>query len=852
MAATITPGLLTFENANNDGGGWVTEVAMHPLTGRMLARCDVCPPYVRDLTDTAWRKIIDNNSMPSPFNVHGEFAGGAYGIAMAKTTSLPAPQSAHDIFYMNYRKRVLKTLNGGQSWNFAGILSFSHPEDVNGNSFRVGNRYIAVDPKNHNHVIASGPFDGAFRSTDGGDTWTPISGLPADPNANPLDSLKCGVYNVLFDESVAAVSGNSGTIWAVCGGNGMYRSTDGGANWVKPAGGPVLSASIRVSATAIGSNGVVWAAIVANEGDGPGTAGGTVVGKLFKWSSGAWSEITSGFPSTNNCISYGIRDISVDPTNNSRVVLTAVSGQLQSTIDGGSNWSAFQVSAAQIIAASDIPYLVSESGEYLAVGSCAFHPTIANTLVMANGVGVFYTDIGAGNVPTVSTWSSQSLGIRELVSQRIWIADDGQVCEAMQDRMFFSRITWKKAPSQYFGNTPVPNTKPLRYGTSIKVLPTNRNFGLVAGWNESGGSQAGGYIKTTDGFKTNAVLTPNVTFSNSYTGITSVTLTNAGSGGTPGTYAVTFVGGNSAFQSVTFTVNGAGSISAVNWIYAGECTIPPTCNFSTCPGLVNAAGTVNLGTIATTLPNKFGGGELHPFTEQHWIWAATQDYQWVRTTDGGANWTDLVLPGITGKVRNGGRYASLSIERMCTDAVVPGLGWLYHPVGGLYEVNTSANSITQLRGVFPDSPFFNVKLKSCPKRSKHIYYSNGPVDGTTSGAFYRTRNGTDWTEVADVLEVNDFAFGANPYTDEYPSMVISGYLVTGAGTTEYGIFESYDDCQTWIRRCTGLPLGTPDKVKSIAAHPTRPEFIMMGFHGMSTVIGKNRPGTVSYNTKVAA
>ena len=78
---------------------------------------------------------------------------------------------------------------------------------------------IAVDPSSPSVVLAAAPGaagapgTGAYRSADGGSTWTLTSGLPHD------------VSQVSYDVATPA------TVWVLTVSNGLFKSVDGGATW---------------------------------------------------------------------------------------------------------------------------------------------------------------------------------------------------------------------------------------------------------------------------------------------------------------------------------------------------------------------------------------------------------------------------------------------------------------------------------------------------------------------------------------------------------------------------------------------------------------------------------------------
>jgi len=125
----------------------------------------------------------------------------------------------------NDERGVFRSRNGGQSWT-----------KVLGPDANTGAIDLALEPGNPNTIYAAlwatrrtpwsvyppstAPGGGLFKSTDGGDHWAKLSGLPANPGRIGVavaPSQPQRVYAIVDAEP----------------GGGMYRSDDAGATWTK-------------------------------------------------------------------------------------------------------------------------------------------------------------------------------------------------------------------------------------------------------------------------------------------------------------------------------------------------------------------------------------------------------------------------------------------------------------------------------------------------------------------------------------------------------------------------------------------------------------------------------------------
>src|SRR3989440_7110044 len=123
---------------------------------------------------------------------------------------------------------IYKSTDGGQTWTHLGL---SDGQQIGA---------IIVDPRDPNRVFVAvlgqpyGPNEerGVFRSTDGGQTWEKV--LYKDENVGGVDVVfdpanPQTVFAVLWAARQAPWEiGSSSTLSA---GNGLYKSTDGGATW---------------------------------------------------------------------------------------------------------------------------------------------------------------------------------------------------------------------------------------------------------------------------------------------------------------------------------------------------------------------------------------------------------------------------------------------------------------------------------------------------------------------------------------------------------------------------------------------------------------------------------------------
>jgi hypothetical protein len=186
-------------------------------------------------------------------------------------------------------------------------------------------RAIAIDPQNPSTIYAGAPsqgdgwfLGGVFRSMDGGTSWS-------------ATSLRCSVENLAIE------SQNSNTLYAGtdCG---LYKTTDGGESWIPlyTGGGPTYAIAIDpLNPNTIYINGSVNCTYMGQPACGPGQVYKSVDGGMN------WIVANSGLPNAADILA-----LLIDPASPN--ILYAQSsnrdpnadGLFKST-DGAASWKRF-------------------------------------------------------------------------------------------------------------------------------------------------------------------------------------------------------------------------------------------------------------------------------------------------------------------------------------------------------------------------------------------------------------------------------------------------------------------------------------------------------------------------------
>ncbi|MGB6688245.1 MAG: IPT/TIG domain-containing protein [Terracidiphilus sp.] len=320
-----------------------------------------------------------------------------YGIDSGRVSALAIDPANPRIVYMGGAEGgVWKSTNGGETWTPIGDTQVT---------LAIG--AIAIDPNNSNTVYAATGEEnfaidsyygaGILKSTNGGETWTQLPG--------GFTGVPCGGDWI---GGIAIQPGDSKVVLAAVescyyGQAGIYRSADGGQTWAAvyvPTNAWNPGTSIFFDA---GNGNIAYAAL--DPGDSPGPAYPTVIkstdgGLTWKASSGSGAN---ALPAGSNIGRIALAIAPSDPSILYAALADNVNGDLlglYKTTDAGANWTQL----------TGTPDFCSTQCWYDIV--LAVSPTNPN-FVVAGGVYTYHP--GGSAVATSSdgghTWVDQSAGL---------------------------------------------------------------------------------------------------------------------------------------------------------------------------------------------------------------------------------------------------------------------------------------------------------------------------------------------------------------------------------------------------------------------------------------------------------
>jgi hypothetical protein len=428
-------------------GGWLVGMDIAP-DGTKVVRTDTYGAFLWNRSQ--WVQLVNAGSMP-PGDVNVDNQEGVYEIRIAPSNT--------SRLYMMYLGAVYRSDNRGSTWTRTAFtpVTGSDPND----DYRMNGEKMAVDPVNPDVVYVGTTQNGLWVSADAGTSWSRVTSVPAGTG---------GITGIAFDPTSGQTSGKTNTIYAGSWGNGVYRSTNAGGAWTKTAGGPTT-----VHNAVVATDGIYYAV--------DGTA-------AYKYAAGVWTTINS---------SSGWHSVAVDPANPARIILGDDGGYLSQSLDRGATWPQGVIwgSSAHPVTrvATDIPWLAWTNEAYMSSGNMIFDPTASNKLYFSEGIGVWYTSIATNQSWDVGpSWYSQSLGIEQLVANKVISPPGGKPVVASWDRPVFHIDN----PDVYPSTHGPDNQNSIVMGWGLDYASSNPTFvAAVMNWN---GTEKSGY--STDGGQT--------------------------------------------------------------------------------------------------------------------------------------------------------------------------------------------------------------------------------------------------------------------------------------------------------------------------------------------------------------
>ncbi|WP_342084348.1 RICIN domain-containing protein [Dyadobacter sp. OTU695] len=232
-----------WKNVQMLGGGFVTGIIYSPTQQNLIyARTDIGGAYRWDAASKIWIPLSDSFASSDDYGV----------VSMATDPSNPnRVYMATGLYTQSWGAAgaVYSSTDKGATWT-RNSLSIKLGGNENGRS--AGER-LQVDPNLGSILFLGSSTDGLWKSTNYGTSWSKISSFPV--SSSPVGSG--GISFVLFDKSSSSSGTATKTIYVgvMQTGTNLYKSTDGGATWTAVSGQPT---NLMPHQAARASNGIIY------------------------------------------------------------------------------------------------------------------------------------------------------------------------------------------------------------------------------------------------------------------------------------------------------------------------------------------------------------------------------------------------------------------------------------------------------------------------------------------------------------------------------------------------------------------------------------------------------------------
>lgn len=414
----------TWDSLAIGGGGFVTAVLpSRSEPGVTYARTDVGGAYRWDAGGRRWMPLMDWVA---------EDQTGFLGIDALAID----PRNAGRIYllagisYLNGgRTAILRSRDYGKSFTTIDVTS-QFKTHGNGMGRQNGER-LAVDPGNGDVLYLGSRRDGLFFSSDAGQTWRRLAGLPVTTTPNDVG------INVVVPDPGSVANGRARRLFVAISrfgkvGPNLYRSDDGGVDFKPVAGAPQDLMPQRAVLDGAGNLYLTYA-----DGAGPhpdrGGAEPMRRGQVWRYhiAGGAWTNVTP------EGVSHPFAGVSVDPGRPRRIVVSTINtflpqgdakgDRIYLSEDAGATWTDVIARGFRRDAAG-VPWLKGHGIHW--TGSVEFDPQDPRAVWVTSGNGVFRTpDIGA----QPANWVFTVRGMEETVPLGFLSVPGGPLVSAIGD-----------------------------------------------------------------------------------------------------------------------------------------------------------------------------------------------------------------------------------------------------------------------------------------------------------------------------------------------------------------------------------------------------------------------------------
>jgi len=280
-----------------------------------------------------WNPVGNNFAYDGPTGQHLWYDGTPHPWEFKRIWHLEPSRTDPDFVYAGGEDAALfVTSDGGQNWKELPALR-THDS---GNLWQPGAggmclHTILVDPGNPQRIFIAISAAGAFRTEDGGQSWTPINrGLKSDQIPNPTAEVGHCVHRIALHPSRPEVLFMQ-KHWDV------MRSDNGGDSWQEVSGNLPTDFGFPIDVHAHEPETIYVVPIKSDSEHFP------LEGKLRVYRSrtggNQWEELTNGLPQRDCYVNVLRNAMAVDALDECGIYFGTTGGQVYCSPDGGDHWA---------------------------------------------------------------------------------------------------------------------------------------------------------------------------------------------------------------------------------------------------------------------------------------------------------------------------------------------------------------------------------------------------------------------------------------------------------------------------------------------------------------------------------
>lgn len=291
-----------------------------------------------------WQTVGNDFSYATPTGTHQWYDGTPRPWEFSRVWHLAPSATNPEVLYAGVQDAALfRSDDGGEKWSeLSGLREHESGAQWAPGAGGMGVHTILVNPHNPAHITVAISAAGVFRTEDGGLSWRPVNkGLLSDGIPSPAAEVGHCVHNLAMHPS------NPDTIYMQKHWDVM-RTDDGGENWAEVSGNLPSDFGFPIAVHAHEPATVYVVPITSDLYHYPPE------GKLrvYRSRSGGteWEALTTGLPQ-QHCYVNVLRDaMAVDSLDSCGIYFGTTGGQVYCSADSGDTWTAI---------AHDLPRVMS-------------------------------------------------------------------------------------------------------------------------------------------------------------------------------------------------------------------------------------------------------------------------------------------------------------------------------------------------------------------------------------------------------------------------------------------------------------------------------------------------------------